>query len=130
MTAIKLDGESVASEIKNDLRMRIAALADRGITPGLGTLLVGDDGPSANYVSMKHRDSEDLGMGSREVRLPATTTQAEIHAVIDDFNADPLVDAYICPTRMPMACIRSILASLFKAPRLPWPAPRRVFSCC
>jgi methylenetetrahydrofolate dehydrogenase (NADP+)/methenyltetrahydrofolate cyclohydrolase len=95
MTAIKLDGESVASEIKNDLRMRIAALADRGITPGLGTLLVGDDGPSANYVSMKHRDSEDLGMGSREVRLPATTTQAEIHAVIDDFNADPLVDAYI-----------------------------------
>ena len=95
MTAIKLDGELVASEIKNDLRTRIAALADRGITPGLGTLLVGDDGPSKNYIAMKHRDSEELGMASREVNLPATATQDEIHAVIDDFNADPAVDAYI-----------------------------------
>lgn len=95
MTAIKLDGELVASEIKNDLRIRIATLADRGITPGLGTLLVGDDGPSANYVSMKHRDSEELGMNSREVRLPASARQYEIDAVIDAFNADPSVDAYI-----------------------------------
>jgi len=95
MTAIKLDGELVAAEIKNDLRVRIEALAERGITPGLGTLLVGDDGPSANYVSMKHRDSADLGMGSREVVLPATATQAEVDAVVDDFNADPSVDAYI-----------------------------------
>ena len=95
MTAIKLDGELVASEIKNDLRIRIEALADRGITPGLGTLLVGDDGPSANYVSMKHRDSEELGMSSREVRLPATARQYEVDAVVDDFNADPSVDAYI-----------------------------------
>jgi methylenetetrahydrofolate dehydrogenase (NADP+)/methenyltetrahydrofolate cyclohydrolase len=95
MTAIKLDGELVASEIKNDLRIRIATLGDRGITPGLGTLLVGDDGPSANYVSMKHRDSEELGMNSREVRLPASARQYEIDAVIDAFNADPSVDAYI-----------------------------------
>jgi len=95
MTAIKLDGELVAAEIKNDLRVRIGALAERGITPGLGTLLVGDDGPSANYVSMKHRDSQDLGMASREVVLPATATQADIDAVVDDFNADPSVDAYI-----------------------------------
>jgi methylenetetrahydrofolate dehydrogenase (NADP+)/methenyltetrahydrofolate cyclohydrolase len=95
MTAIKLDGELVASEIKNDLRIRSATLADRGITPGLGTLLGGDDGPSANYVSMKHRDSEELGMNSREVRLPASARQYEIDAVIDAFNADPSVDAYI-----------------------------------
>ncbi len=95
MTAIKLDGELVAAEIKNDLRIRIEALADRGITPGLGTLLVGDDGPSANYVAMKHRDSQELGMGSREVRLPATARQYEIGAVVDDFNDDPSVDAYI-----------------------------------
>lgn len=95
MTAIKLDGELVASEIKIDLRTRIAALADRGITPGLGTLLVGDDGPSANYVAMKHRDSEELGMSSSEVRLPATAAQYEIDAVVDAFNADPSVDAYI-----------------------------------
>ena len=95
MTAIKLDGELVASEIKDDLRVRIAALAERGITPGLGTLLVGDDGPSKNYISMKHRDSEELGMASREANLPATATQADVDAVIDDFNADPAVDAYI-----------------------------------
>lgn len=95
MTAIKLDGELVAAELKQDLRTRIEALAERGVTPGLGTILVGDDGPSANYVSMKHRDSEALGMGSREVVMPATATQAEIDAVVDDFNADPAVDAYI-----------------------------------
>ena len=95
MTAIKLDGELVASEIKADLRVRIEALADRGITPGLGTLLVGDDGPSANYVAMKHRDSQELGMASRELHLPATATQAEVDAVVDDFNRDPGIDAYI-----------------------------------
>lgn len=95
MTAIKLDGEMLSAEIKDGLRERIAALAGKGKTPGLGTLLVGDDGPSANYVAMKHRDSEELGMGSREVHLPADTTQEEVDAVVDDFNADPAVDAYI-----------------------------------
>lgn len=95
MTAIKLDGEMLSAEIKDGLRERIAALAEKGVTPGLGTLLVGDDGPSANYVAMKHRDSEELGMGSREVHLPADATQEEVDAVVDDFNADPAVDAYI-----------------------------------
>lgn len=95
MTAITLDGELVADTIKQDLRGRIAALAEHGVTPGLGTLLVGDDGPSANYVAMKHRDSEALGIASREVHLPATTTQAEIDAVVDDLNTDPGVHAYI-----------------------------------
>lgn len=95
MTAIKLDGELLAAEVKVDLRTRIAALAERGITPGLGTILVGDDGPSANYVAMKHRDSEDLGMHSREALLGADATQAEIDAVVDDFNADLEVHAYI-----------------------------------
>ena len=95
MTAIKLDGEMLSAEIKEGLRERIAALAEKGVTPGLGTLLVGDDGPSANYVAMKHRDSEELGMGSREVHLPADATQEEVDAVVDDFNADPAVDAYI-----------------------------------
>lgn len=85
----------LSAEIKEGLRERIAALAEKGKTPGLGTLLVGDDGPSANYVAMKHRDSEDLGMGSREVHLPADATQEEVDAVVDDFNADPAVDAYI-----------------------------------
>ncbi len=95
MTAIRLDGEMLSAEIKEGLRERIAALAEKGVTPGLGTLLVGDDGPSANYVAMKHRDSEELGMGSREVHLPADASQEEVDAVVDDFNADPAVDAYI-----------------------------------
>ncbi|WP_419925726.1 bifunctional 5,10-methylenetetrahydrofolate dehydrogenase/5,10-methenyltetrahydrofolate cyclohydrolase [Candidatus Poriferisocius sp.] len=95
MTATKLDGEMLSAEIKEGLRERITALAAKGKTPGLGTLLVGDDGPSSNYVAMKHRDSEELGMGSREVHLPADATQEEVDAVVDDFNADPAVDAYI-----------------------------------
>ena len=95
MTAIKLDGEMLSAEIKEGLAERIAALAEKGVTPGLGTLLVGDDGPSANYVAMKHRDCQELGMGSREVHLPADASQEEVDAVVDDFNADPAVDAYI-----------------------------------
>jgi len=95
MTAIKLDGEMLSAEIKTSLSTRIAALIERGITPTLGTLLVGDDGPSANYVAMKHRDSAELQMGSREVHLPATATQADVDGVVDDFNSDPSVDAYI-----------------------------------
>jgi methylenetetrahydrofolate dehydrogenase (NADP+)/methenyltetrahydrofolate cyclohydrolase len=95
MTAIKLDGELVAGEVKADLEGRIAALSARGVVPGLGTILVGDDGPSQNYVAMKHRDSEALGMHSREATLPAHTSQAEIDEVVADFNADPAVHAYI-----------------------------------
>ena len=66
MTAIKLDGEALAEEVKADLRTRIDVLSAKGVQPGLGTILVGDDGPSHNYVAMKHRDSEALGMHSRE----------------------------------------------------------------
>ena len=95
MTAIKLDGEKLAGELKDELRVRIDGLKATGVTPGLGTLLVGDDGPSANYVAMKHRDCEALGMNSRQVTLSADTTRAEIDAVVDDFNADPKVHAYI-----------------------------------
>jgi methylenetetrahydrofolate dehydrogenase (NADP+)/methenyltetrahydrofolate cyclohydrolase len=95
MTATTLDGEALAQRIKDDLRTRVAALAERGITPGLGTILVGDDGPSAKYVSMKHRDSEELGMVSVDRRLPANATQAEVEAAVDELNANPAVDAFI-----------------------------------
>jgi len=95
MTAITLDGELLASEIKDDLRLRIDALAERGVTPGLGTLLVGEDGPSANYVAMKHRDCTELGMHARYEHLPSTATQTQILTVIDSLNADPVIDAYI-----------------------------------
>lgn len=95
MTAISLDGDRLATDLKADMVSRIAALAERGITPGLGTILVGDDGPSAKYVGMKHRDCAEVGMASVDRRLPATATQDEVHAVIDELNADPSVDAFI-----------------------------------
>ena len=95
MTAQTLDGELVAATIKADLVLRVQALADRGITPGLGTILVGDDGPSANYVAMKHRDCAELGIASRGEHLPSSATLADVLAVVDDYNADPSLDAVL-----------------------------------
>lgn len=95
MAAQVLDGEAVAAQIKAGLVDRISALAERGITPGLGTILVGDDGPSANYVAMKHADCEALGIASFHVHLPNDATQEQVLEVIDRFNADPAVDAYL-----------------------------------
>ena len=95
MTARVLDGEAVAAQIKADLVGRVQVLIERGITPGLGTVLVGDDGPSANYVAMKHRDCEALGIVSHHVHLPTDATQDDVISVVDRFNADPAVDAYL-----------------------------------
>lgn len=95
MAAQVLDGEAVAAQIKAGLVNRIAALAERGITPGLGTILVGDDGPSANYVAMKHADCEALGIASFHVHLPNNATQEQVLEVVDQFNSNPAVDAYL-----------------------------------
>jgi methylenetetrahydrofolate dehydrogenase (NADP+)/methenyltetrahydrofolate cyclohydrolase len=95
MTAQSLDGEVAAATIKADIALRVQALAERGITPGLGTILVGDDGPSENYVAMKHRDCAELGIASRGEHLPATATLDEVLAVVDDYNRDPGVDAVL-----------------------------------
>ncbi len=95
MTAQVLDGEAVAARIKDDLAARVAALTAQGVTPGLGTILVGDDGPSSNYVAMKHRDCEAIGIESFHRHLPASATQAEVEAAVDEFNAEVGVDAYL-----------------------------------
>ena len=95
MAAQKLDGEAVAARIRSELVDRIAALAAAGVTPGLGTLLVGDDGPSAKYVQMKHRDCEALGIASHHVHLPADASQADVERVVDELNASPEVHAYL-----------------------------------
>ncbi|HEY6530787.1 MAG TPA: tetrahydrofolate dehydrogenase/cyclohydrolase catalytic domain-containing protein [Acidimicrobiales bacterium] len=95
MTARVLDGELVAASIKADLADRVGALAAKGVTAGLGTVLVGDDGPSANYVAMKHRDCEALGITSRHAQLPADATQQQVLDVVGEFNDDPTVDAYL-----------------------------------
>jgi methylenetetrahydrofolate dehydrogenase (NADP+)/methenyltetrahydrofolate cyclohydrolase len=96
MGAAVLDGEALATLVKDELRGRIERLRAAGRPPGLATLLVGDDEPSARYVAMKHRDCVDLGIASvHDVHLPATATQDEVLAVIDRFNTDPAVDAML-----------------------------------
>jgi methylenetetrahydrofolate dehydrogenase (NADP+) / methenyltetrahydrofolate cyclohydrolase len=96
MGAAVLDGEALATLIKEELRGRIDALRSSFRPPGLATLLVGDDEPSARYVAMKHRDCAELGIASvYEEHLPATATQEELLAVVDRYNTDPAVDAML-----------------------------------
>lgn len=95
MTAILLDGKATLAQIKTELSARVAALAERGITPGLGTVLVGDDPASSWYVGAKHKDCAEIGITSIRRDLPASAAQAEVEAVIDDLNADPACTGYI-----------------------------------
>jgi methylenetetrahydrofolate dehydrogenase (NADP+)/methenyltetrahydrofolate cyclohydrolase len=95
MTAIILDGKATLAAIKSELKQRIAALAERGVVPGLGTVLVGDDPASRWYVGAKHRDSAEIGIASIERELPATATQADVEAVIDELNADSACTAFL-----------------------------------
>ncbi|MCF4005991.1 bifunctional methylenetetrahydrofolate dehydrogenase/methenyltetrahydrofolate cyclohydrolase [Corynebacterium uropygiale] len=101
MTAIKLDGKLYRQEIFEDLRQRVAALKERGITPGLGTVLVGDDPGSHSYVRMKHKDCEEIGVNSVRRDLPADISQEELNAVIDELNADPACTGYIVQLPLP-----------------------------
>jgi methylenetetrahydrofolate dehydrogenase (NADP+) / methenyltetrahydrofolate cyclohydrolase len=89
VTAGILDGKAVLATIKDELRGRVAVLRDRGVVPGLGTVLVGEDPGSQWYVGAKHRDCAEVGITSIRRDLPATATQAEVEAVIDELNADP-----------------------------------------
>ena len=89
MTAQKLDGTATLKAIKAELTERVARLKERGVTPGLGTVLVGDDPGSHWYVGAKHKDCAEIGIESIRRDLPATATQAEVEAVIDELNADP-----------------------------------------
>ncbi len=101
MTATLLDGERVATQVREDLVRRVALLAERGVRPGLGTVLVGDDAPSARYVEMKIADSAEVGITSVHEHLPASATQEEIEAVVARLNADPRVHAYIVQLPLP-----------------------------
>jgi len=101
MTAQILDGKAVAAEVRADLKTRVARLAERGIVPGLGTILVGDDPGSQAYVRGKHRDSAQVGINSIQRELPVTATQAEIEAVVDELNADPACTGYIVQLPLP-----------------------------
>lgn len=101
VTALTLDGKLYRDEIFDDLKKRVDKLRDKGITPGLATVLVGDDPGSHSYVKMKHRDCEALGINSIRRDLPADISQEELLAVIDELNADPACTGYIVQLPLP-----------------------------
>ncbi|HEY3007134.1 MAG TPA: bifunctional methylenetetrahydrofolate dehydrogenase/methenyltetrahydrofolate cyclohydrolase [Micromonosporaceae bacterium] len=101
MTATVLDGKATAATIKDELRQRVKALAERGIVPGLGTVLVGDDPGSRAYVDGKHRDCAEVGIASIRRELPSSATQDDVEAVVAELNADPSCHGYIVQLPMP-----------------------------
>ena len=101
MSATKLDGNLYRDEIFEDLAQRVAALKEKGITPGLATVLVGDDPGSHSYVKMKHRDCETLGINSIRKDLPADVTQEELERVISELNNDDACTGYIVQLPLP-----------------------------
>ncbi|HET9827658.1 MAG TPA: bifunctional methylenetetrahydrofolate dehydrogenase/methenyltetrahydrofolate cyclohydrolase [Nocardioidaceae bacterium] len=101
MTAQILDGTATLTAIKADLTERVAALTARGVVPGLGTVLVGDDPGSRWYVNGKHKDCAQVGITSIRVDLPATAIQAEVEQAVADLNADPACTGYIVQLPLP-----------------------------
>ena len=101
MTARILDGRAVAADIKADLSTRVAALTDAGRTPGLGTLLVGDDPGSRAYVAGKHRDCAAVGIHSIQRELPATASQQQVEDVVAELNADPTCTGFLVQLPLP-----------------------------
>ncbi|MHB0834384.1 MAG: bifunctional methylenetetrahydrofolate dehydrogenase/methenyltetrahydrofolate cyclohydrolase [Corynebacterium aurimucosum] len=101
MSATKLDGNLYRDEIFEDLAQRVAALKEKGITPGLATVLVGDDPGSHSYVKMKHRDCEKLGINSIRKDLPGDVSQEELERVISELNNDDACTGYIVQLPLP-----------------------------
>ncbi|HEY1135407.1 MAG TPA: bifunctional methylenetetrahydrofolate dehydrogenase/methenyltetrahydrofolate cyclohydrolase [Nocardioides sp.] len=101
MTASRLDGSATAKAIKGEVAARVAALAERGVVPGLGTVLVGDDPGSRWYVNGKHKDCAEVGIASLRVELPATATQDEIETAVRGLNEDPACTGYIVQLPLP-----------------------------
>ncbi len=101
--AILIDGNLAAAEVKDSLRPRIAALTALGRTPGLGTVLVGDDPGSRSYVAGKHRDCDEVGIESLRVDLPASASTADVLAAVTDLNEDPRCSGFIVQLPLPAA---------------------------
>ncbi|MFY1687846.1 bifunctional methylenetetrahydrofolate dehydrogenase/methenyltetrahydrofolate cyclohydrolase [Plantactinospora sp. WMMB782] len=101
MTATLLDGKATAATIKEELRDRVKALADRGVVPGLGTVLVGEDPGSRAYVDGKHRDCAEVGIASIRRELPADAGQEQVDATVAELNADPACHGYLVQLPLP-----------------------------
>ncbi len=100
-TAARIDGKRVAADLKAGLAVRVKALNEAGIEPGLGTILVGDDPGSHSYVAGKHRDCAEVGIASIRIELPATASQAEIEAAVQQLNEDPACTGFIVQLPLP-----------------------------
>jgi methylenetetrahydrofolate dehydrogenase (NADP+)/methenyltetrahydrofolate cyclohydrolase len=101
LSAILLDGEALAGRMREEVRQRVAELAAGGVVPGLGTILVGDDGPSSRYVAMKHEDCAEVGISSHHQHLPDDVSQPDLEAAIGRFNEDDDVDAFLVQLPLP-----------------------------
>ena len=102
MSAQILDGKAVAAAIKAGLTTRVTALKALGITPGLGTVLVGDDPGSHSYVGGKHRDCQEVGINSIRIDLPNNATEKDVLAAIADLNSSKDCTGYIVQLPLPM----------------------------
>jgi methylenetetrahydrofolate dehydrogenase (NADP+)/methenyltetrahydrofolate cyclohydrolase len=98
-----LDGKALATNIKSNLRSRTELLKARGVTPGLGTVLVGDDPGSHSYVAGKHRDCQEVGINSIRIDLPASASQADVMAAINELNSAKECTGYIVQLPLPTA---------------------------
>src|SRR2546423_11130488 len=96
-----IDGRAVAERIYVDLRTQIAELKDKGVTPGLAVVLVGDDPASRSYVGAKDKMSRELGLHSVKIELPASTTQSELVKRVEELNADPAVHGILVQSPPP-----------------------------
>ena len=96
-----IDGKKIAAKVREELKSRIDKLKEKGITPGLGVVLVGDDPASISYVTGKERACAELGMFSRETRLPAEITQEELLALIASMNEDPQLHGILVQLPLP-----------------------------
>ena len=101
MSAVILDGKATAQTIKNNLAQRVTALKAKGINPGLGTILVGDDAGSHAYVNGKHKDCAEVGISSIRIDLPKTATQADVMNAITKLNNDPNCTGFIVQLPLP-----------------------------
>jgi methylenetetrahydrofolate dehydrogenase (NADP+)/methenyltetrahydrofolate cyclohydrolase len=96
-----LDGNAFLEAVKRDLAERVKRLGDQGVTPGLGTILVGEDESSAVYVRLKHQNSGEIGIASFGRELPATVSQSELFEIIREYNENPDIDAFLVQLPLP-----------------------------
>ncbi|WP_136420059.1 tetrahydrofolate dehydrogenase/cyclohydrolase catalytic domain-containing protein [Herbaspirillum sp. ST 5-3] len=101
MSAKLLEGKAVADAVLSEVASKVKKLKERGVTPGLGTILVGDDGPSISYVKKKHETCAAVGMRSYNVTISSDATQAQLLEAVDRFNNDPEVDAFLIQHPVP-----------------------------